>query len=174
MIYLYYKSYKNYPMNKIKILSFFIIIASMTLSIQASTSCNKYNELSPLVTFNEGANKTITYTPDHNYQKALKENMAIIKGNITNLPNLPYNEKVVYIKKTRNEADVKRRMWATIESKRTTDYPFLLQQQEEIKSLKNELSYNKKIINLMVAGLIGTTATCLYVSYICNCNSNQK
>lgn len=161
-------------MNKIKILSFFITIASMTLSIQASSPCDQYNELSPLVTFNERANEILTYPSDYNYQKALKENMAIVKENIKNLPNLPYEQKAVYVKRARNAVNVKKRMWATIESKRTTDYPFLLQQQEEIKSLKNELSYNKKIINLMVAGLIGTTATCLYVSYICNCNCNQK
>lgn len=155
-------------MNKIKILSFWIIIASMTLAIEASTPCDQYNELSPLVTFNEHANQTITYTPDHNYQKALKENMATIEENIKNLPNLPYDEKAFYVKRARNGADVKKRMWANIKSKRTTDYPFLLQQQEEIKSLKNEINYNKKIINLMIIGLAGTTATGLYLAYICN------
>lgn len=160
-------------MKTMQTLSLYIIFTCMTGTMQAGESSDSVNELSPLVTFNESLNSTTTYTPDHEYQKSLKENILSIEENrCQNLSEMSYHETIDLFKKGLNESSRNKRRWATVRSKRTNDYPLLLQQQDEIKSLKNEINLYKKIIPFLVAGLVITTAT----SFICrySCNSDQK
>ena len=160
-------------MNRTQTLSLYITIICITGIIQASESPKSVNESSPLVTFNECLNTATTYTPDPDYQKSTRENILAIEENKgQNLSEMSYSETIDLFKKGLNQSSRNKRQWATVRSKRTSDYPFLLQQQAEIKSLKNEINFNKKITNLLIFGLAVTTATSLYFAY--NCNSGKK
>lgn len=133
----------------------------MAATVQAGESAVSVNEFTPLVTFNERLNSTTTYTPDPEYQKSLKEIRCI------NLSEKPYHKTIDSFEKGRRNE----RRWAIVRSKRTNDYPLLLQQQDEIKSLKNEINLYKKITNFLIVSLAVTTVTS--ACFIYNCNSEQ-
>jgi hypothetical protein len=145
----------------------------MTLTVQASDSSNSVNESTPLITFNERLNETMTYITNHDYQELLKESVRTSEvTKYQNLSEMSYSETVASFKKELNKSSRNRRRWDTITSKRTNDYPFLLQQQKEIKSLKDEINIRNQMTYFLAFALAASTATNLYFAY--NCNSTQK